>query len=650
MKHNALKIRHSLRFSVISRLFALIIMSLTALGGYQFNQIGEQAIQDSQSDKVIASSYFSTVLVQAIWEFDEPLIDELVAAQSNINSLIALSVPSLSPDNAPLFLRNEDNVFTRTSDSIIPQGKIVLKTLNIQYGEQNIGSIILYFDDDFYQKTKQNDITQLLVQLLGVALILLAVFYYFINRYVVTPISNLYQSVESLSHNNNLKIDIQENLPNNEIKLLAQKYSDAYYQLSTYKDHLEELVATRTTGLENANEKMKVEINSRIASEEAMELAKIEAQTANRAKTRFLSHITHELRTPLNGILGYAQILADHELPEAEKEFTSHILRCSSHLLELINNILDSNKIESSQLEVNLTPTSIASLLEQIKTIVYPRCASKGLALEFELSKEIPESVLVDSAKLKQVLINLLANAIKFTDKGFVRLSVVKTNDGEYVFSVADSGQGIPEKDQASVFEPYIQSLDTGTTDASTGLGLSISKSFIQSLGSELKLESQFGKGSRFFFAIKLEDAAIETALDVSKKIIGLQGCENKLILIVDDNKDNLFILKKILKGVGFRVVEALSAKLAFEAIETETPNLIFMDVQMPEMDGTEASEIIKRSHHDLTIIAFTANTYDENGASLESESFDDYIYKPVNRQVIYQMLMKYLSVSAVHD
>ena len=497
MKNNSLKTRHSLRFSVISRLFALIIVLLILLGGYQYNQIGEQAIQRSQSDKLIAESYFTTVLVQAIWEFDEPLIDELVAAQSNINSLIALSVPNLSPENAPLFVRNKQNIFVRSPDSEVPEGDIILDTLNISYGDQNIGTIVLYFDDDFYQKRKRDEIAQLLFQISGLALALLGLFYYFINHYVVTPISNLYQSIEQLSRDQKPILNLQEGLPDNEIKLLANKYADVYYQLSTHKDHLEELVAIRTTGLKEANEKMKVEIDNRIASEKAMGLAKLEAQSANQAKTRFLSHITHELRTPLNGILGYVQILAERDLPDEEQEYTSHILRCSSHLLELINNILDYNKIESSQIELSATPTSIEHLVEEIRTIVYPRCADKALALQIELAENLPGTVLVDASKLKQILINLLANAIKFTDKGFVRIRIEYSGKKDFVFSVEDSGQGIPDEDQKGIFEAYQQSKDNTTVDASTGLGLSISRSFVECMGGELLLESQVDKGSR---------------------------------------------------------------------------------------------------------------------------------------------------------
>lgn len=620
------------------------------LGGYQYNQIGEQAIQRSLSDKLIAESYFTTVLVQAIWEFDEPLIDELVAAQSNINSLVALSVPNLSPENAPLFVRNELNIFARSPDREIPEGDIILNELNIRYGDQDIGTIVLYFDDDFYQKLKRDEIAQLLFQISGLALALLGLFYYFINHYVVTPISNLYQSIEQLSLDRKPILNIQKGLPDNEIKLLANKYADVYYQLSTHKDHLEELVAIRTTGLEEANEKMKIEIDNRIASEKAMGLAKLEAQSANKAKTRFLSHITHELRTPLNGILGYAQILAERDLPDEEQEYTSHILRCSSHLLELINNILDYNKIESSQIELSATPTSIEHLVEEIRTIVYPRCADKELALQIEFTDNLPGTVLVDAGKLKQILINLLANAIKFTDKGFVRLRVKYSGTKDFDFSVEDSGQGIPDEDQKGIFEAYQQSKDTATIDASTGLGLSISRSFVECMGGELLLESQVDKGSRFFFSLSLPNTSLTKPGSGKGNITHLLGSDKLTILIVDDNRDNLFILKKVLQKVGFNVIEALSAKLAFEAIKQQLPDLIFMDVQMPEMDGTEAAKKIKLQHGEIPILAFTANLYDETGASLESDCFDDYIYKPVNRQAIYKMLLQYLSVSPGYE
>lgn len=657
MNKNSHKIKHSLRFSVLSRLSVLILLLLVVLGGYQYNQIEKQVIKSSESDKSIASSYFSTVLVQAIWEFDDNLIDELVAAQSNIESLTALTISSLSSGNPQFFIRNENNIIIRSTEELVSgatlpekqvsRANIEPRTFNIRYGGENIGKITLYFDDNYYQKLRRSEFTGLLFQLFGLALTLLISFHYFINRYVVAPISDLYQSVENLSDGKNLKFDLEKNLPDNEIKRLAQKYSDVFRQLNNHKEHLEELVASRTAGLKEANAKMKVEISNRIVSEEAMEIAKTQAQKANQTKTVFLSHITHELRTPLNGILGYAQILAEKDLPKDEKEYTSHILRCSTHLLELINNILDYNKIESSMLELNMIPTSIESLLNEIKTIVYPRCASKFLQLKIDIPENIPENMLVDAGKLKQVLINLLANAIKFTDKGFVGLSVQNLSDNEFVFSVIDSGQGIPEEDQSKVFEAYQQSNSTNSKEASTGLGLSISKSFIEVMGGELELESEVGKGSNFFFKLSLTPMNIETPVRRKGKIKQLIGSEQFTILIVDDIADNLFILNKVLQNVGFNVIQALSAKLAYQAIEEKKPDLIFMDIQMPEIDGTEAAFEIKKQHPDIDIIALTANVYSEKNAGLDDDSFDDYVYKPIDRKLIYQLLLERLELTA---
>jgi len=647
MKNYSHKIKHSLRFSVLSRLSVLIFVLLAVLGGYQYNEIGIQANSSSESDKLIASSYFSTVLIQAIWEFDDLLIDELVAAQSNIESLTALSIYSLSFREPQIFIRNKENVLIRAPESEVPIEDIEAKTLNIRYGGEDIGTITLYFNDDYYQQIRRKEVTGLLFQLFGLAITLLILFHYFINRYVITPISDLYQSIENLSDGKNLKLDVQKNLPDNEIRRLAQKYSDVFYQLNTHKEHLEELVASRTAGLKEANAKMKIEISNRIASEEAMEIAKIQAQKANQTKTVFLSHITHELRTPLNGILGYAQILAEHNLPKEEQEFTSHILRCSTHLLELINNILDYNKIESSILELNMTSTPIANLLEEIKTIVYPRCASKFLEFEIDIPQDMPENVHVDAGKLKQVLINILANAIKFTDKGFVRLTVDYSKNNDFTFSVIDSGQGIPETDQDKIFEAYKQSNSTNSKDASTGLGLSISKSFIEAMGGELKLESTVGKGSNFFFKLNLLPEKLKQPARRQGEITQFIGSDKLTILIVDDIADNLFILNKILQNVGFNVVQALSAKLAYAAIEEQKPDLIFMDIQMPKIDGNEAAFEIKKRYPDLDIIALTADVYSEKNETLDNENFDDYVYKPIDRKIIYQLLSERMDVIA---
>ena len=648
MEHN-LKSRQSLRFSVISRLFALIIFLLIALGLYQYNVIEGQASQRYDSDQRIAIGYFSTALKQAIWEFDEPLIDELVEAQSNIDSLIGLTVPGLNTNDNPVYIRNEQGILVRILGAKIPTNYTSKTTLNLTYTGREIGTIVLHFDEKFYLRQARKEFTTLLIQISTLALILLFVFYYFINGFVVKPISQLYHSVESMGKWKDTSSDIQKNLPDNEIRLLAAKYADVYRELNKHREHLEVLVEQRTESLQEANENLVDEISIRKKSEHHMAVAKKEAQEADRAKSRFLSHITHELRTPLNGILGYAQILGDQKLPKKEKQYTAHILRCSLHLLELINNILDYNKLETVSSETNPTPNSLAYLMDEIKTIVYPRCESKNLEFELLVSSDLPKLVDVDSGKLKQILVNLLANAIKFTKQGYSRLVIEVASPGEYLFSVMDSGQGIPADEQANIFDAYVQSTQIETTDASTGLGLSISKSLVDSMGGSLQLQSEFGTGSQFFFTLKLTTSMQSESIKEGK-IASFKDSEKMTILIVDDNKDNLFILQKVLEKVGFAVVPAISAQIAFEEIEKQIPAMIFMDVHMPEMDGTEATTLIKKRHPTLPVVAFTANIYDELDPDSKMKCFDGFVYKPVNRQAIYQVISETLDVIPIYQ
>lgn len=637
----------SLRFSVISKLFALIIFLLLILGGYQYKKIEEQANHRYQSDKQIAISYFSSALKQAIWEFDEPLIDELVQAQSSIDSLLGLTVPGIQPQQKPVYLRNEKGELFRSESGEISRENIDKKVLNLTHNDRDIGTIELYFDDEYYPTQIRNEFAQLLIQISLLALILLVVFYNFVNGYVVKPISRLYNSVENMSEWHDASSDLRKELPNNEIRALAEKYADVYRELNSHKQHLEELVAKRTNSLKETNDKLVEEISIRKESEQAMALAKQVAQDADSAKSRFLSHITHELRTPLNGILGYAQILGDKQLPEKEKEYTSHILRCSLHLLELINNILDYNKLETVSVESNPKPHSLLQLVDEIKTIVYPRCFSKNLSFEIQVPENLPPLVDVDAGKLKQVLVNLLANAIKFTESGFVRLIINNSKAEQYYFSVKDSGPGIQESERKRIFEAYVQSSNIEMTDASTGLGLSISKSLVESLGGELILNSELGAGSEFYFEVKLPLSANQEKR-AKGEIVSFE--ESRNILIVDDNRDNLFILRKVLEKVGFEVASALSANEAFSELEKMKPDMIFMDVHMPEMDGIKAAKIIRSQHPSITIVAFTANIYDESKTNSGMDCFDGFVYKPVNRQAIYRLIAKKLRVNPIYQ
>ncbi len=643
MRNKSLNIYQSLRFRLTSRLFALIIVLLSMLGGYQYYQIGEQAEEYATNDKLVASNYFSTVLVQAIWEFDEILVNELIAARTNIDSLVAVSMPNVFPNKKISFIRDEGGVFVRNDLNKVIGEDLTQKKVNVFYQENIIGELVLYFNDSFYYQKKQDAIVALLLKMFILALVLLALFYYFINAYVVKPISNLYHAVEELYDDKTIMIELEKNLPNNEIKLLAKKYTEVYFELKEHKKQLEDIVEIRTLGIKNVNQKLESEIKSRTVSEKIMELAKLEAQKSDEEKTKLLSHITHELRTPLNGILGYAEMLLERDLPSDALKDVSHINRCGNSLLELINNILDSNKIEYDLIEFLPVATSIAELLEEIKTIVFPRSLKKGLDFEISIAKNLPKVVLADLVKLRQVLLNLIANAIKFTNQGYVKLIVTLNEDNHHQFSIEDSGQGIPKQDQEKIFEAYQQSSSTKTKEASTGLGLSISKSFVECMGGVLSVESSVSSGSRFFFSLHLMEHSLGR---VKKKVTGLHGGERKSILIVDDSTDNLYILTRVLQRACFNIEQALSANLAYKSIETKEPDLIFMDVQMPEVDGIEAARVIKEKYPHIIIIAFTANIYDSENKKLKELCFDDYLYKPIDRQLVYKMLSTQLDLS----
>jgi len=428
-------------------------------------------------------------------------------------------------------------------------------------------------------------------------------------------------------------------------------YASVYNSLKDYQNNLESKVLQRTSDLKSANDRLKVQIQTRIKAEIALVDAKKRADDANKAKTIFLSHMTHELRTPLNGIIGYSQILFRLDLEQSTKEYVSHINRCGEHLLALINNLLDLNKIESGTVELEHKPMNLETVLDNIMSISDQRAQAKGLSFNLQCSDDLPVFVVGDEGKLKQIIINLLGNAIKFTHKGEVSLIVKLLPSGNSQFLVKDAGQGIVEADQKKIFLPFGQSKGSTSGEASTGLGLSISRDMVKLMGGELSVESEPGKGSCFFFDIELPVAESEGYKTNAAEPSHLVDSKGLGILVVDDVLDNRLIMSTRLTELGFLVEAVSSAKEAYLAIEKRLPELVFMDIQMPEIDGVEATKMILSKHPGIKIIAFTASVHFEEFLKTEEHVvFTDFLYKPVHDRDLLYCLAEHLDLELAYE
>ncbi|MBE9010282.1 response regulator, partial [Pseudanabaenaceae cyanobacterium LEGE 13415] len=510
--------------------------------------------------------------------------------------------------------------------------------------------VVVVPEADFMDQIQANTRTTILLCIgaFGVA----TLFGILTARWITKPILRLGRAASAIASG-----DLDQTVAihsTNELNQLGQSFNqmaaqlrESFSELERTNEALEDRVAQRTTELGVKNKQLKQ--------------AKEAADAANLAKSQFLSNMSHELRTPLNVILGFTQLMSRHSLVSSsaetglsprQQQYLDTINRSGEDLLALINDVLEMSKIEAGRITLNESTVDLFSLLDRSQQMFQLKAQLKGLRLILERSNTVPRYIQTDESKLRQVLLNLIGNAIKFTQSGSVILRVGVRESApnlRLTFSVEDTGPGISSDDLDLLFKPFVQTEAGLKSQQGTGLGLPISQKFVQMMGGELTVNSEFGNGSMFTFDIQTRVVEPETVPVQTRprEVIGLEpGQRTYRILVIEDKAENRQFLLELLTPIGFEVRSTNNGQAAIDLLGSWMPDLIWMDMRMPVLNGYEATRRIKAAHHPAPIvIALTGSAFEEDRVTALSSGCDDFVRKPVRADVIFEKMAEYLGV-----
>ena len=636
-----------LRNKLIIPIIVMIFMSFLSVGLFFIHdQRAEQETRLNEKAERITRLLLSSNL-ESIWDVDLKTLERNCRTFFEDEEISRLVIIDTFSGDEELINLSKD--ISGTYD--------IIKTADFIKGNQKVASLSMVFTNYYIDRNLAQMKTTLVILSVVVFALMIGIIWG-VSLIALRPLKGMMDGVQHLKDGNlNFRIPVRSQ---DELGKLAVSFNTMAVELSQYHDHLREIVEKRTAELKRTNEHLHAEISERKHTETLLLQAKDAAEESNRVKSEFLANMSHELRTPLNAIIGFSQVMShDQAFNPDQKGNLKIINRSGEHLLSLINDILDMSKIEAGRISLDEGDFDLYQLLDEVHDIFKIKADKKGIEILLEREPEVPRFVRTDETKLRQVLVNLTGNAVKFTQDGSVKVQVNIIGELKLRFSISDTGPGIPSDDLDHLFNPFAQTQTGKDSHEGTGLGLSISERFVNLMGGKICIESRLERGSIFRFDIKVhkgDKTRIAKELP-TRRVVGLEKTDghgnNKhyRILLVDDIHSNRKILSTLFTPLGLGVREARSGREALDVWKEWQPHLIWLDIRMPEMDGYEVIKRIKdaASEHPPVIISISASAFEEDRQKSLDAGADGFVGKPFKESEIFEEMKKHLHLRYVY-
>ncbi len=649
-------------------IFSILCVVISALSIYEVNNyrnIQKQLYADLNDAADRQIKRLADGLVFPLWEIDEEWQKKIITIEMLLPQTFAITITDEDSSVIRGKMRNASWQMIDVDRNI--EGHFIERQNDIFHNDEKIGSVHVYITPEFVEKQLHDEVLNHLFSLVYLSLAIISSLGIILNSLVITPLRKILVSIDAITHGDysgNLEVTQSDEIGvlavgviemNHAIQERQQTILQSKNDYRLLNENLELRVNERTQAFEEKNNALQV------LSEE-LEKIKNQAEAANRAKTVFLANMSHELRTPMNAVLGFSQLMQkDKLLTIVQRENLNIINKSGQHLLELINDILDMAKIEAGRVVIENTNFDLDELLHSTIEMMRERAEIRNLVLFLESSSDFPHYIHADEFKLRQILLNIISNAIKYSKKGSVTIHLTTENLSVcdqclLVFRIEDTGLGIAEDDLPLIFDKFIQ-VGSESDQKGTGLGLPITKEYIELMGGNISVTSVLNQGSCFTFTLPVTRISSVDVPQVSThnevKVLELAaGQPNYRVLIVEDQLENRLLLRNILTQVGFDVYEVENGQEAIDAFLTLQPDFIWMDRRMPVMDGIEATRQIRAlpNGDKVKIVAVTASVFLAQRQEFLDVGVDDIVNKPYRDSDIFSCMEKYLGVRFIYE